>query len=451
MAWYHKISRLFQRTKLNTRVFNIALPVFFAMISNTVIMVSDTIMVGKLGAIAIASAGLGGVIYYTILSILLGGSYAVQILTARRFGEKNTTGVGNVFYNSFLFSFFAGGILSMVGFQYSDLIVRFLSSEPEVISLTSRFLAGRFTGTFIFFMIFSLRGFFDGLGITQAGMISSFLVTFSNIFFNWIFIYGNLGFPAMGVPGAGFASALAGIPGLLVFPFFIWKKNIFRFSSGFHLSWKVIKEISVLGFAPSLEGLVTNSAFVIFTKLSGMIGTVSLAATNVMISILSISFMPGFSFGIAATTILGQAMGAGKKRLAYHGTFRAALWSAITMGFLGLVFIVSGKKLVTIITNDPGIINEVYPALVLMAFVQVGDAYHMVIGSALRGAGFVYWVLWMYFLASFVIMVPLAWLFGIYFSLGTAGLWASVAFWILALGITFVIRFRKKEWMNTVL
>ena len=440
--------RLFRPGKLNSRVFKIATPVFFSMISNTMIMISDTMMVGRLGATEIASVGLGGVFFYTILSGLIGGSYAVQILTARRYGQKDESGVGSVLYNSVLLALFGGLVISIFGFIYAGKIVFLLSADAEVVKITTEYIQYRFLGVVPFFFLFFLRGFYDGLGITQAGMISSFLVTFSNIFLNWIYIYGNLGAPAMGAPGAGLASALAGVPGFLVFLVYPGWKATFRYSGGFHYQWDVIKEIFRLGFAPAAEGLITNSAFVIFTKFSGMISTVSMAATNVIISILSISFMPGFSFGIAATTILGQAMGAGKKRLAYHGTFRSALYSGIIMSGLGIVFILFGKEIVAIVTTDKRIVDEAYAALILMAFVQPGDAYHMVIGSALRSAGLVYWVLWMYLFFSVFIMLPLAWFVGISLGLGTAGLWSSVALWIVGLSITFVIRFRKKDWMH---
>lgn len=179
-----------------------------------------------------------------------------------------------------------------------------------------------------------------------------------------------------------------------------------------------------------------------------MISTISLAASNVVLACLSLSFMPGFAFGISATTILGQAMGAGKVRLAYQGTMRSATFSAIMMGSMGLVFILFGKFLLTFFTSESLVVTEAYPALVVVAFIQVGDAYHMVVGSALRSAGLMYWVLIAYVLVSFGIMLPLAYLFGIVLKGGTIGIWFSFFIWILILAILFIQKFRRKEWVN---
>ncbi|WP_411824128.1 MATE family efflux transporter [Leptospira sp. 'Mane'] len=427
-----------------------AIPVFFGMLSYTAIMIADTAMVGKLGATSQAAAGFGGIVYFTILSFLMGGSMAVQIVVARRVGEKNDLGVGITLSNSLYLSSVIGIILSLVGYYYGHAVMELLGDDKEVIFLSGEYLSYRFLGTVFFFMGFALRGFFDGIGIMEAGMISSITAAVTNIFFNWLLIYGNWGFPEWGVKGAAIASALAGIPSLIIVLLFFLRKDVKKYFN--RKAWipsiQIIQELGVVGFAPAIEGTLTNLSFVGFMKISGMIGTISLAASNVVLACLSLSFMPGFAFGISATTILGQAMGAGKIRLAYQGTMRSATFSAIMMGTMGLVFIIFGKFLLTFFTSESLVVTEAYPALVVVAFIQVGDAYHMVIGSALRSAGLMYWVLLAYVLVSFGIMLPLAYLFGIVLKGGTIGIWSAFFVWILILAILFIQKFRKKEWVN---
>ncbi|WP_246051885.1 MATE family efflux transporter [Leptospira idonii] len=427
-----------------------AIPVFFGMISYTAIMIADTAMVGKLGAVPQAAAGFGGIVYFSIFSFLMGGSMAVQIIIARRYGEKDDLGVGTTLINALYLALGIGIILSWLGYEYGHSIMGILGDDPEVIRLSGDYLAYRFLGTFLFFVGFALRGFFDGIGIMEAGMLSSIVAAVSNIFFNWLFIYGNWGFPELGVKGAAIASALAGLPSLLVVLFFFMKKEIKRFFDA--QVWtphkEIIRELCVVGFAPAVEGTLTNLSFVGFMKIAGMISTISLAAANVVIACLSLSFMPGFAFGISATTILGQAMGAGKIRLAYQGTMRSATFSAIMMGTMGLVFIVFGNFLLSFFTDEPLVVSEAYPALCIVALIQVGDAYHMVVSSALRSAGMMYWVMFVYLFVSFLIMLPLAYLFGIVLKLGSNGIWTAFFIWILILAVMFVRKFRKKEWVN---
>ncbi|NUM41065.1 MAG: MATE family efflux transporter, partial [Leptospiraceae bacterium] len=300
------------------------------------------------------------------------------------------------------------------------------------------------------FVLFVIRAFLNGLGLTYIGMIAAFVVTFSNIFLNWVLIYGNLGFQAYGVDGAAMASSLAGFIGMVVISLFLLKREVLNYlkSSGKFFDWEVLKEIFYLGFPPGVDGVLTNLAFLIFTKFAGMISTTALAASSIVFSIMTISFMPGFAFGIAATTLVGQALGAGKIRLAYQGTFRAASYSAFLMGFVGLVFIIFGKEIISLFSTDPIIICETYPALFVVSLIQVGDAYHMVVGSALRSTGLVYWVMVVYIFVSFFVMLPLGYYLGVHLKYGTVGLWSSVFVWILSMSVAFVWKFRKKEWVS---
>lgn len=447
---FHKIRRVFHLSRLNQKILNMAIPVFFGMISYTAIMISDTAMVGKLGEIPLAATGFGGMVYFAVFAFLMGGSMAVQIIVARRFGEKNEAGVGNTLVNAIYVSFLLGSILSIFGFYAAPTIMNALGDDPAVIEMSGEFLAYRFLGTLLFFLGFAIRGFFDGIGVVKAGMLSSISAALSNIFMNWILIFGNLGFPAMGVKGAAIASSLSSIPALLIMFFFFFREDILVFFK--HKVWGpdfiLIKELLVVGFAPAIEGAMTNLSFAGFYKIAGLISTTTLAASSVVISCMSLSFMPGVAFGVAATTILGQAMGQGKIRLAYEGTMRSATFSALVMGSMGIVFIVFGKPLLGFFTDVRAVISEAYPALVIVSFIQVGDAYHMVVGSALRSAGLMYWVMFAYIVISFLVMLPLAYLFGIVLKGGSIGIWIAFFIWILALALSFIRKFRKKEWIN---
>ncbi len=446
----HNIRRILKLTRLNQKILRLAIPVFFGMISYTAIMVADTAMVGRLGEIPLAAVGFGGMVYFSIFAFLMGGSMAVQIIVARRFGEKNYKGVGITLINSLYLSFGIGILLSWFGYLYAPKIMALIGDDPEVIETAGVYLSYRFLGTVLFFVGFALRGFFDGIGIVQVGMISSISASITNIFLNWILIFGNLGFPAMGVKGAALASTYSSIPALVILLFYLFRKDVILFFKYpiFSPSYAILKELCVVGFAPALEGTLVNFAFSGFYKIAGMISTTALASASVVLTCLSLSFMPGFSFGIAATTILGQAMGQGKIRLAYEGTMRSATFSAIVMGSMGLFFILAGNWLIGFFTDVPAVMEAAYPALCIVALIQVGDAYHMVVGSALRSAGMMYYVMGVYLLVSFPIMLPLAYLLGIQLGFGTIGIWIAFFIWILLLAVLFVRKFRKKEWVN---
>ncbi|HNC56309.1 MAG TPA: MATE family efflux transporter, partial [Leptospiraceae bacterium] len=400
------------------------------------------------GTNGIAATGIGANAYFTVLSFLMNGSVGIQILTARRYGEKNDTEVGKIGISIIYFSFIAGLIISLLGFITANKTIEFISKDPDVIKDASSYLAYRYLGTVFFFPAFAVRGFLDGLGYTYLGMLSAFSATFANIFLNWVLIYGNLGFPALGVDGAAIASALSGLPALFILLVFLFKKEILYFlkKSHYQFDLSVLKNSIEIGLPSAIDGSLTNIAFVIFNKFAGLIGIHSVAASQIILSIISLSFMPGFAFGVAATTILGQAVGAGKYLLAQAGTFRSAKFSAFLMGIMGFLFIVLGKNIIGLFTQEELVIQETYPALVVISLIQIGDAYHMVFASALRSAGLVVWVLIVYVLISYIVMLPFAYMLGIYFQFGTVGLWSGISIWLLCLSSIFVWKFNKGDW-----
>ena len=441
------------KNKLTNKILHLSIPVLLGMISYTAIQVSDTYMVSALGEEAIAATGIGGLVYFTVLSFLMNGSVGIQILTSRRLGEKRDSALGKILGTILVLGIVIGILIAFIGSYFSENLILLISENESITPNATKYLSIRFLGTVFFVLLYVLRGFFDGLGQTFIGMISAFVTMFSNIFLNWIFIYGNLGISPMGVEGAAIASSLAGGLGFLVFFCFLFQKKIKLLInlSGFSMDWEVIKNTFSIGFPSALDGSLTNISFLIFNKIAALISVSSVAGSQIIFSILSISFMPGMAFGVAATTILGSGMGSKKFHLAEAGTFRCAKYSAIIMGALGLIFIVTGKEIIFLFGNNIGLVEEAYPALVAVSLIQIGDAYHMVLGSALRSAGFVLWVPLVYFCVSYFVMLPIAYILGIVLGFGTTGLWSSISIWLLCLFSIFLWKFKQGTWKQKVI
>ncbi|XDD50631.1 MATE family efflux transporter [Leptospira sp. WS92.C1] len=444
----HTFYRNIRPSLLNTMILKLAVPVVFGMLSQTVVWITDTMMVGQLGKNSIAAIGIGGIAHFTVLAFLMGFCMGIQVIVSRRFGEKNDSEIGKIGITTLYLSLFFGVFLSIGGAAISGSLMKYLNKDAVVLGLSSDYLYYRFLGTIFFFLLFATRAFTDGLGITTAGLASMIITCFANIFLNWILIYGNLGFEAMGVKGAAIASSLAGGAGLIAFPYYFYKKNLGKYFSGIRwgFSFSHFKEILQASTAPALAELLNNISFMIFIEFATIVGTTALAVTNMLFSTLSLSFLPGYAFGVAATTILGQSLGAGKAKLAYHGAFRSGFFAACVMGSMGLAFILFGKTMLSVYTTDKELIQEGYIPLVILGIVQIADAYHMVIACALRGAGLQGFVFRVYTTVSYLVFLPTAYFLGIYMGLGSAGLWSGIVAWVFVLAVTFIFRFRKRDW-----
>ncbi|TGN00475.1 MATE family efflux transporter [Leptospira yasudae] len=455
MRTLHHLAHTFYRnirpSLLNSMILKLAVPVVFGMLSQTVVWVTDTMMVGRLGKNSIAAIGIGGIAHFTVLAFLMGFAMGIQVIIARRFGEKNDSEIGRIGVTTLYIVLVFGGLLSIGGAYASDWLMTLLNKDEIVRGLSSDYLYFRFIGTVFFFLLFTTRAFTDGLGITTAGLASMIITCFANIFLNWVLIYGNLGFEAMGVKGAAIASSLAGGAGLIAFPFYFYSKGLGKYFThvSWSFSWDHFREILKASTAPALAELLNNVSFMIFIEFATVVGTTALAVTNMLFSTLSLSFLPGYAFGIAATTILGQALGAGKPKLAYHGAFRSAFFAACVMGSMGLIFILWGKEMLSFYTKDEELIQEAYSPLVILGVIQIVDAYHMVIACALRGAGLQDFVFRAYTAASYLVFLPSAYYMGIYLKMGSTGLWSGIVAWVVVLALVFVVRFRRKDWVHS--
>jgi len=431
-------------------ILRLSLPVLLGMISYTTINVADTYMVSQLGEEAIAATGIGGLAYFTILSFLMGGSVGIQILTSRRFGEKKEIELGRIGINILYLGVIIAILITFAGLYFSDNFIALITEEPKISQSAADYLRFRFMGTLFFVLQYFVRGYLDGLGDTYVGMLAAFFTMVANIFLNWVFIYGNLGSEALGIRGAAIASSLAGGIGFLVTVGFLLRTEILSYfrSAGWGLDMEILKNTFSIGLPSAIDASLTNLSFLGFNKIAAGIGVSSVAGSQVIFSVLSISFMPGMAFGVAATTLLGKGMGEGKFRYAELGTYHSARYAAFVMGIMGLLFIVFGKWIIFQFGGSESLVAEAYPGLVAVALVQVGDAYHMVLGAARSSDGYVLWVPLVYFLVSYCIMLPTAYFLGVGMGLGTTGLWSSISLWLIFLFGIFYWKFRQGTWKN---
>ncbi len=445
-----KFQRYF-RGPVHKQVTSLAWPAVMVMVSHTLVMIADTIMVGKLGPAAIAATGAAGVLFHTILTLFIGGSMGLQIVVSHRTGESDLLEAGRNLGTGIWISVITGGLFSITGSYFSELLMRIMTDDPAVLIPGSSYLVIRFASSLPLSLIFILRGFFDGTGDTRPGMISSFAVAFSNILMNIVFIFGwkEAGIPAMGVSGAAVASLLSTIPGLISFVPFFRNSKIRKFFKGVEstvaINRKRFAHLIKLSVPPAMEHSLMHLSFVVFTMLAARNGIEVLAATQIIVAILSLSFMPGFAFAIATTTIVGQALGRHSPARALAGTYRSLYWALSIMITGGIIFVVFSNPILRIFTSDPAVIREAYFALIVVAIVQPFDAMNMIFAAVLRSAGFVKWVFWVNIILSWTVMLPLSYLGAVLIG-GSAPMWSAVSLWIVLMAGAYGYRFYRGDW-----
>ena len=418
-------------------------------LSRILLGVVDTAMLGRLSPTALAAAGIGTIVYFLVISTLGALSMGTQVLTARRHGEKNFAQCGQALDNSLFLAFILGGIFTFSSPWLAQSLSPVLESEPEMGKLLRVYMQYRFYGAVFALCNLAFAGFFNGIGRTKVRMTTAIILTVANILLDYLLIFGNFGFPKLGVKGAAIATTLATI---LAFLYYIGSslgrgyRPTYRYFHLANIDFTWVGRIARLSLPLMLRSLVGMGGYLAFFWIVGRIGTVEVAASNVIRSLLSVSWMFGSSMGVAATTLVGQNMGAEEYEKAEASGWEAVKLSIIFMGIIGALFLFFPSQLMCIYTNDLAVISAGIPILRLLSIVQIFAAIGLVMNSALIGAGDMRFVLGVEVVNTCLAYLPLAWLLGVYLGFGLLGAWSAEAIYNLIPALLMTLRFRGGSW-----
>ncbi|MGY8793789.1 MAG: MATE family efflux transporter [Woeseiales bacterium] len=278
------------------RILTLALPIIGGMVSQNLLNIVDTAMVGNLGNSALAAVGLGGFVIFMCQALILGILTGVQSSAARRKGEGRTDRVAAVLNTALLLVLVIAPFFSAILIALADIGFPLLNNDTEVIALGVPYIEWRLGAIVFVGMNFAFRDYWNALDMSRVYMNTLIIMHACNIVLNYVLIFGNFGAPAYGVTGAAMASAISMGIGTFIYIFLGFK----------HIAKDGLQQ---LFFAAGLVAM-----FVII----GKIGTPELAAANVLITVLLFAILPGLALGIACTTLVGQALGRGQPDDAYR-------------------------------------------------------------------------------------------------------------------------------------
>ena len=292
-------------------IIGLGLPIIGGMASQNLLNLVDTAMVGTLGDVALAATGIGGFANFMAVSFIMGLSAGVQAIAARRLGE-NKHDVLAVALNAGLVLAFVWAIpwtamLHGLAPQFFSVLVDDTAVAAQAVPYFQvRLLAALGVG-----INFAFRGYWNGINQPKLYMGTLILSHVTNLFLNWVLIYGNLGAPALGTLGAGIASTIATYVGVLTYIVLGVRLSMHH---GFLRLWPSradFRGLIKVAFPASLAQFFMATGYTAFMWIVGQTGTAELAAANVLLTITLVAVLPGLAFGFVAASLVGQALGRG--------------------------------------------------------------------------------------------------------------------------------------------
>jgi MATE family multidrug resistance protein len=440
-----------EKSGIRKHILKMALPAIAGLSSQMLVSLVDTAMVGRLAEakFALAAMGLGVMATWALISFFSSLATGTHVLIARKYGANDFEGCGKVMNTALILSFSIGILVGIVGVLSAYSISGFFAADDIVGNYAGQYLHYRFMGIPFFLLTVSYRGFFFGIGKTKIFMYSGLLINILNIIFSYIFIYGMLGAPRMGLAGSGVGATLATICDTL-FYFFITLRSSYRkqfhYFKNFSYNINIIKTILNISIPVSFQNVFIMIGFLCFVAITGLIGTIQQAATQVVISSLFISFMPCFGFGIAVQTLVGNNLGSGKYHLAkIYGIETTKIATVYTL-IIGLIFILIPRIVLSLITNDQVVVETAIPILHIAGFAQIFYATGIVLANSLQAAGKTLFVMISEVFTNWVLFIPLSYFLGVYLNYGLVGAWTALPLYIIAYAATIYIKFRWGNW-----
>ena len=414
--------------------------------SQNILNLVDIGMVGHLGDTALAATGIGSYSNYLAISFIIGLSAGVQALAARRVGEERHSETAVPLNGGLILALMIGVPLCAILYMAIPATYTILSDDPAVIEQGVPYLQVRILSMVAVGMNFSFRGYWSAIHMTGVYLRTLLIMHAFNIFLNWVLIFGNLGAPEMGVVGAGLATTISLYIGTGLYFFFAIRhasdKGFLHKIPSRSTLWQQFK----LSLPASLQQLFFSAGLVTLVWIVGQIGTAEVAAVNVLMTFHITAILPAFGIALAATTMVGNALGKGDTEDAAMWGWNAAAIALVYGVVLSLVLIPFANPLLGVFLTNPETRQLAYLPMILWALVIGFDTTGMVLMNALIGAGDTRRSMWISMIAQWVFFLPAAYMVGPVMGFGLLGIWIINGLYRSGQAIACIQQWSGRHW-----
>ena len=449
------------------KIFVIALPIIIQNFITSSLNIVDTIMIGKLGEVEIASVGIGNQ-YFFLFNILIMGMFSgmavytsqswinagASVFMSQYWGRKDIASIKKVVGLGSLLAVIIGLIFKVVALISPGFIVSIFNKSTDVIRLGSEYL-GVVCLSYVFTALtFNFATALRCIEKTSIPMLVSAVALLTNTFLNWVFIFGNLGAPAMGVKGAALATLIARVleTTILIAYIYISKsvlagkiKELFSFSRDF------VKMIFITMIPVLLNEGCWGLGSVIYNVIYGRIGTQAIASVQIATTVYNLFMVVIFGIGSASLVIVGNEIGRGDKDKGYKYGKKCVMLGCIVGIILSLGLILLSNQIVTLYDVSEQVRIWARNILYVIAFIMVIRVYNIIIiVGVLRGGGDAKVSLAIEASTMWFIGVPVAFIGAFILKLPVYQVYALCTLEEIVKGVFCLRRFKSKKWINNL-
>ncbi len=450
-------------TPLSRTVLAIAAPAVVELVLTSATSFADTIMVGRLGAYAISAVGLTTQPRFIMLATFIALNVGTTALVARFKGQGNRKDAEIVTAQSIALALLMALVLTVPGVFFARGMVLFMGANADTLEAATDYFGVLMMGFVPTVLSIAISALLRGVGDTKTSMRYNVIANVVNIVFNYFLIYGKFGFPRLGVKGAAIATVIGNCVGCSIALYAVLGRPLNRKARDYsefirlRLTRKrcvpnlpILRRVFRIGLPSAAEQIAMRAGMLIYTITITSLGTDVFAAHQIVLTILNLSIVVGQAFGIAGTTLTGQALGRGDTEGAKAASAACQRIGAAISTALGVLMFIFRGELMRMFTTEPDIVALGAGVMILAAVIQPFQSSFQIYSGSLRGAGdslypalsMAIGILGIRPLLSYILVHAMGW--------GLPGAWLALTFDQVGRFFFILIRYRRGKWVHTV-
>lgn len=442
-------------TELYKSALEVATPAVADTVLVALISMVDTLMVSVLGAAAIAAVGITAQPRMIIVATFMAINTGLTAVVARRRGQEDADGANRVMAQTLSVCVLFSGVFAVLGAVYARPLLLFAGAQSDVIDMAVQYFQILMIGIPPSIITICINGAQRGCGNTKISMKINLVANLVNMFFNFLLIGGNFGFPALGVRGAAIATVIGNMVGLVMAIISLSGRHErflrLELAAMLRLDVRTLSPVMSVGLSAGVEQIFLRVGFFLYVKIIASLGTDVMATHNICNSVLNVAFGFCDGLGMSAAALFGQSMGRQRPDLATLYCRACQRMSMVVSAGLLVFFGFFGRYVIYMFSREPDIVALGVPVLIIIGITAPIQATQFINSSCLRSAGDTTYTAITAMISVGLLRPLMAWVLCFPLGGGLVGAWCSYLLDQIIRGALYLIRFRHGGWKKIVL
>lgn len=438
----------FTEGKMSRAILLLSIPAVLEMVMESIFVIADIYFVSKLGANAVATVGITESVITIIYAIAIGLGMATTSMVSRRIGEKKPDAASFAAFQAIMTGIIVSVAIGIPGAIFAKDLLRIMGATGQIVESMSGYTRIMLGGNIVIMMLFIINAIFRSAGDAAVAMKVLWIGNIINIVLDPCLIFGLGPFPHLGVTGAAVATTIGRGTAVVVqfYLLFSGKKRIKLAMRHLRVDFKLMMKLLRLAFGSIGQNLIGTTSWIALVRILSSFGSEVVAGYTIAIRIIGFTILPSWGISNAASTLVGQNLGAKKPERAEKAVWVTAWVNMILLSMIGLVYVLFPEPFIRLFIDNDNVVKSGILGLRIISIGFVSYGLGMVLVNSFNGAGDTSTPLKINIFAFWMLEIPLAWFLSMKAGMNESGVFIAIVVAESFMTLTAWIVFRKGKW-----